>query len=210
MVRERGAARLWTAGPCTRRRVTQQVRKEPIGPVVAFTPWNFPVSQMVRKVAAALAAGCSVLLKGPEKTPLSCAELARTMVDAGLPPGALCLLYGNPAEISERLIKNPVICKVSFTGSTAVGKHLAAPAGSVMKPVTMELGGHSPAVVFADADAPRAVEQLVWTKYLNAGRHVTDHQPRRFMKVRHHGGHAGRPHLTVDPDSITPRAVSPP
>lgn len=149
--------------------VSQQVTQVPLGPVAAFTPWNFPVNQAVRKISAALAAGCSILLKGPEETPLSCAELVRAFVDAGLPKGAVCLVYGTPAEISEYLIPHPVIRKVSFTGSTAVGKHLAAMAGAQMKRVTMELGGHAPAVVFADADLDAAAGQLLGMKYRNAG-----------------------------------------
>lgn len=149
--------------------VTQKVIKEPVGPVAAFTPWNFPVNQAVRKISAALAAGCSILLKGPEETPASCAELVRAYVDAGLPPGVVGLVYGTPAEISGHLIPHPVIRKISFTGSTAVGKQLAALAGSAMKRVTMELGGHAPAIIFADADLDAAAGQLVLMKFRNAG-----------------------------------------
>lgn len=149
--------------------VTQKVIKEPVGPVAAFTPWNFPVNQAVRKISAALAAGCSILLKGPEETPASCAELVRAYVDAGLPPGVVGLVYGTPAEISGYLIPHPVIRKISFTGSTAVGKQLAALAGSAMKRVTMELGGHAPAIIFADADLDAAAGQLVLMKFRNAG-----------------------------------------
>ncbi|UZG44383.1 NAD-dependent succinate-semialdehyde dehydrogenase [Caldimonas thermodepolymerans] len=149
--------------------VTQKVIKEPVGPVAAFTPWNFPVNQAVRKISAALAAGCSILLKGPEETPASCAELVRAYVDAGLPPGVVGLVYGTPAEISGYLIPHPVIRKISFTGSTAVGKQLAALAGSAMKRVTMELGGHAPAIIFADANLDAAAGQLVLMKFRNAG-----------------------------------------
>lgn len=149
--------------------ITQLVMKEPVGPVAAFTPWNFPVSQAVRKVAAALAAGCTVVLKGPEETPASVAALVRAFADAGLPAGALGLLFGIPADISARLIPHPLIRKVSFTGSTQVGKQLAALAGQHMKRVTMELGGHAAALVCADADAARAAESLVLQKYRNAG-----------------------------------------
>jgi succinate-semialdehyde dehydrogenase / glutarate-semialdehyde dehydrogenase len=122
-------------------------RLEPVGPVAAFSPWNFPVSQATRKVAAALAAGCSIILKGPEETPASCAELVRAFVDAGLPVGVLTLVFGDPAEISRYLIPHPTIRKVSFTGSVAVGKQLAALAGQHMKRTTMELGGHAPVIV---------------------------------------------------------------
>ena len=109
--------------------VSQLVTKEPVGPVAAFTPWNFPINQAVRKISAALAAGCSIIVKGPEETPASCMELVRAYADAGIPPGVVQLVFGVPSEVSEYLIPHPVIRKISFTGSTAVGKHLAALAG---------------------------------------------------------------------------------
>jgi len=149
--------------------VSQLVLKEPVGPVAAFTPWNFPVSQAARKIGAALAAGCSVIIKPPEETPASPAALAKALEDAGLPAGVLNLVYGVPAEISEFLIASPVIRKISFTGSTVVGKHLAALAGSHMKRTTMELGGHAPSMVFADADLDKAVAVLAGSKFRNAG-----------------------------------------
>jgi succinate-semialdehyde dehydrogenase / glutarate-semialdehyde dehydrogenase len=149
--------------------VTQLVLKEPVGPVAAFTPWNFPLNQAVRKVSAALAAGCSVILKGPEETPASCAALVGAFADAGLPDGVLNLVFGVPSEISTYLIPHPTIRKVSFTGSTAVGKQLAALAGLHMKRGTMELGGHAPAIVFGDADLDLAVKNLSSSKYRNAG-----------------------------------------
>src|SRR6195256_2062787 len=105
--------------------IYQLVVKEPVGPVAAFTPWNFPINQIVRKLSAALAAGCSIIVKAPEETPASPAELIRAFVDAGVPKGAVGLVYGDPAEISSYLIPHPVIRKISFTGSTAVGKQLA-------------------------------------------------------------------------------------
>ena len=135
--------------------VYQLVVKEPVGPVAAFTPWNFPINQIVRKLSAALAAGCSIIVKAPEETPASPAELIRAFVDAGVPPGAVGLVYGDPAEISSYLIPHPVIRKISFTGSTVVGKQLAALAGQHMKRATMELGGHAPVIVFDDADVGR-------------------------------------------------------
>ncbi|KAA3619011.1 MAG: aldehyde dehydrogenase family protein, partial [Proteobacteria bacterium] len=131
--------------------VQQMVVREPVGPVAAFTPWNFPINQAVRKVSGAVANGCSVILKGPEETPGSCAELVRAFMDAGLPAGVVNLVFGVPARISEYLIAHPVIRKVTFTGSTAVGKQIAALAGQHMKRITMELGGHAPVVVFEDA-----------------------------------------------------------
>ena len=132
--------------------VYQLVIKEPVGPVAAFTPWNFPINQVVRKLSAALAAGCSIIVKAPEETPASPAELIRAFADAGVPAGVINLVYGVPSEISEYLIPHPIIRKMSFTGSTAIGKQLAALAGAHMKRVTMELGGHAPAIVFDDAD----------------------------------------------------------
>ena len=149
--------------------VYQLVIKEPVGPVAAFTPWNFPINQVVRKLSAALAAGCSIIVKAPEETPASPAELIRAFADAGVPAGTINLVYGIPSEISEYLIPHPVIKKMSFTGSTVVGKQLAAIAGAHMKRVTMELGGHAPAIVFDDADVDHASRMLAGAKYRNAG-----------------------------------------
>jgi len=143
--------------------------KEPVGPVAAFTPWNFPINQAVRKISGALAAGCSIVLKGSEETPASIAELVRAFVDAGVPAGVINLVYGIPSEISEYLVPHPVIRKISFTGSTAVGKHLAMLAGKHMKRATMELGGHAPSIVFEDADLDQAVKVLSASKFRNAG-----------------------------------------
>jgi succinate-semialdehyde dehydrogenase / glutarate-semialdehyde dehydrogenase len=165
--------------PSRSRNVSQSATREPIGPVAAFTPWNFPINQAVRKISAALAAGCSILLKGPEETPGSCSELVRAFVDAGLPAGAVNLVFGTPAEISEYLIPHPIIRKVSFTGSTAVGKHLAGLAGQNMKPVTMELGGHAPVILFKDCDLDRAVTMLSGAKFRNAGQICV--APTRFL-----------------------------
>ena len=149
--------------------VRQMVLKTPVGPVAAFTPWNFPINQAVRKISGALAAGCSIIVKGPEETPASCAELVRAFSDGGVPAGVVNLVFGVPSEISEYLIPHPIIRKVSFTGSTAVGKQLAMLAGRHMKRITMELGGHAPALVFEDADVDTAVKQLAGAKFRNAG-----------------------------------------
>jgi succinate-semialdehyde dehydrogenase/glutarate-semialdehyde dehydrogenase len=157
----------------------QMVLKDPVGPVAAFTPWNFPINQLVRKAAAALASGCSMLVKGPEETPASPAELIRAFHDAGLPPGVLGLVYGNPAEISSHLIAHPVIRKLTFTGSTPVGKQLAALAGQHMKRVTMELGGHAPVIVCEDADIALAVKAAGAAKFRNAGQVCIS--PTRFL-----------------------------
>jgi len=159
--------------------VTQLVAREPVGPVAAFTPWNFPINQAVRKIGSALAAGCSIVLKGPEETPASTAELVRAFVDAGIPAGVVNLVYGVPAQISEFLIGHPVIRKVSFTGSTAVGKHLAALAGAHMKRITLELGGHAPVIVMEDADIEAATRVMAGAKYRNAGQICI--APTRFL-----------------------------
>jgi succinate-semialdehyde dehydrogenase/glutarate-semialdehyde dehydrogenase len=150
-----------------------------VGPVAAFTPWNFPINQVVRKLSAALAAGCSIIVKAPEETPASPAELIRAFVDAGVPAGVVNLVYGVPSEISQYLIPHPVIRKISFTGSTNVGKQLAALAGQHMKRVTMELGGHAPAIVFDDADVASAAKILSAAKYRNAGQVCIS--PTRFL-----------------------------
>jgi succinate-semialdehyde dehydrogenase/glutarate-semialdehyde dehydrogenase len=156
--------------------------KEPVGPVAAFTPWNFPINQAVRKMAAAIAAGCSIIVKGPEETPASCAALVDAFKDAGLPAGVLNLVFGVPGDISSYLIPHPAIRKISFTGSTAVGKQLASLAGAHMKRVTMELGGHAPAIVFADADIDVAVKILSANKFRNAGQVCV--APTRFLVER--------------------------
>jgi succinate-semialdehyde dehydrogenase/glutarate-semialdehyde dehydrogenase len=159
--------------------IYQLVVKEPVGPVAAFTPWNFPINQVVRKLSAAVATGCSIIVKAPEETPASPAALVRAFVDAGLPNGVVGLVYGVPAEISEYLIPHPVIRKVTFTGSTPIGKHLAALAGAHMKRVTMELGGHAPAIVFDDADLEHAAKTLAAAKFRNAGQVCVS--PTRFL-----------------------------
>lgn len=157
----------------------QRVLHQPVGVVAAFTPWNFPINQIARKLGAALGAGCAVIVKAPEDTPASPAEFIRCFCDAGVPAGTISLLYGNPAEISEYLIPHPVIRKVSFTGSTVVGKQLAALAGAHMKSVIMELGGHAPVIVCHDADLDMAAERLCASKFRNAGQACTS--PTRFL-----------------------------
>ena len=149
--------------------MVQKVIFEPIGPVAAFSPWNFPGSQAARKIGAALAAGCSLILKPPEEAPRAAIGLAQALMDAGLPPGVLNLVFGTPAHISERLIESPIIRKISFTGSVPVGKHLASLAAQQMKPSTMELGGHSPVLVFDDVDPASIATKLAANKFRNAG-----------------------------------------
>jgi succinate-semialdehyde dehydrogenase / glutarate-semialdehyde dehydrogenase len=147
----------------------QLVVHEPVGVVAAFTPWNFPVLTPARKVGGALAAGCSLILKASEETPGACVEMVRCFADAGLPAGVLNLVFGVPAEVSEHLLANDAVRKISFTGSIPVGKHLAALAAKGMKRTTMELGGHSPVVVFGDADPEKAADTIAAFKYRNAG-----------------------------------------
>ncbi len=157
----------------------QMVLKDPVGPVAAFTPWNFPVNQIVRKIAAGLATGCSLIVKAPEETPASPAALIRAFQDAGLPEGVLGLVYGDPAAISDYLIASPIIRKITFTGSTPVGKLLAAQAGKHMKRVSMELGGHAPVIVCEDADLALAVRSAGAAKFRNAGQVCIS--PTRFL-----------------------------
>ena len=149
--------------------VRQLVLREPIGVCVAFTPWNFPYNQAIRKICAAIGAGCTIILKGPEDAPSAVMAIAQMFHDAGLPPGVLNIVWGAPDKVSDYLIRSPISRKVSFTGSVPVGKQLAALAGAHMKRVTMELGGHSPVLVFDDADVERAATMLAKFKVRNAG-----------------------------------------
>ncbi len=155
--------------PPRARGVRQSVLREPIGPVAAFSPWNFPVSQLVRKIAGALAAGCSIIAKGPEETPSSCIELCRAFQDAGVPPGVLNLVFGVPAEVSDYLIRSEVIRKVSFTGSVPVGRALGALAGQYLKRCTLELGGHAPFIVCDDVDVDAVATLGAGLKFRNGG-----------------------------------------
>ena len=149
--------------------VRQLVLREPIGVCAAFSPWNFPFNQAIRKITAALGAGCTVIIKGPEDAPSAVVALAQLFHDAGLPAGCLNVVWGVPAEVSAHLMRSPIVKKVSFTGSVAVGKQLAALAGSMMKRCTMELGGHAPVIVCDDADVEAAADMLVPFKFRNAG-----------------------------------------
>ena len=155
---------------------------EPIGPVAAFTTWNYPLTVPARKIAAALAAGCTVVIKPAEECPATAVALAEAFVDAGLPAGVLNLVFGDPAAISSALIESPVIRKVSFTGSTPVGKHLAALAGAQAKPIMLELGGHAPVLVFEDADVAAVAHSAFWSKLHNAGQSCG--APTRFFVHR--------------------------
>lgn len=162
--------------------LSQTVMRVPVGPVAAFTPWNFPANLPSRKIGGALAAGCSVIIKPDEQVPATCMELVRAFVDAGLPPGVLNMVLGNPAEISSTLIACPMIAKISFTGSVAVGKLLGEQAARHMKRYTAELGGHAPVIVCADADGEAVARLAVPAKFRNAGQVCAS--PIRFLVHR--------------------------
>ena len=154
------------------------VMHQPIGMVAAFSPWNFPMSQPARKIAGALAAGCSIILKAAEETPAGAIHIARAFHDAGLPPGVLNLVFGVPSEISEYLIPKGQTRLIAFTGSTAVGKKLTEMAARHMKPVLMELGGHAPVIVCDDVDPVATAITSAIRKARNAGQVCTS--PTRF------------------------------
>jgi succinate-semialdehyde dehydrogenase/glutarate-semialdehyde dehydrogenase len=155
------------------------VRWEPVGPVAAFAPWNFPLGNPGRKLGAPIAAGCSVILKSAEETPASALGVLQCLLDAGLPKEVAQAVFGVPDEVSRHLLASPIIRKLSFTGSTVVGKHLAKLAAEDMKRTTMELGGHGPVLVFGDADIDKALETAVGGKYRNAGQVCVS--PTRFI-----------------------------
>lgn len=159
--------------------IIQQVRREPVGPVAAFCPWNFPALTPARKIAGALTAGCSLILKPSEETPFTAVEIIRSFIDAGVPAGVLNLVFGNPQEVSSTLIKSPIIRKISFTGSTAVGKQLIVLASQNVQRVTMELGGQAPVIVFDDFDPVQAARQIAASKFRNAGQVCTS--PTRML-----------------------------
>lgn len=142
--------------PANRPGVQQLVKRQAIGPVAAFTPWNFPAITPARKLSAALAAGCSVILKPGEESPATALALARCLDEAGLPKGVLQIVFGVPDKVSSQLIASPIIRKVAFTGSVPVGRLLSERAAAGVKPITLELGGHGPVLVFADADIDAA------------------------------------------------------
>ncbi|MCU4178162.1 NAD-dependent succinate-semialdehyde dehydrogenase [Bosea sp. BH3] len=155
------------------------VMHQPVGTVAAFSPWNFPMSQPCRKIAGALAAGCSIIIKAAEETPAGALHIARALHDAGVPPGVFNLVFGVPAKISEYLIPKAQTRLVAFTGSTAVGKHLSELAARHMTPVLMELGGHAPVIVCDDVDPVAAAHLSATRKVRNAGQVCTS--PTRFF-----------------------------
>ena len=149
--------------------VRMTVLKEPVGPVAGFAPWNFPLGNPARKIGAPLAAGCTCILKPAEETPASALEVARALLDAGLPKGVLSVVFGVPAMVSEHLISSPIIRAIHFTGSVPVGKQLTKLAADGMKRTTMELGGHGPVLVFEDVDLEQVLDLAVAAKFRNAG-----------------------------------------
>ncbi|HWU03100.1 MAG TPA: NAD-dependent succinate-semialdehyde dehydrogenase [Novosphingobium sp.] len=155
------------------------VTYEPVGPVAAFAPWNFPIGNPGRKLGAPIAAGCSVILKAAEETPASALAVLQALLDAGLPHQVAQAVFGVPDQVSRHLLGSPVIRKLSFTGSTTVGKHLAKLAAEDCKRTTMELGGHGPVLVFADSDLERVLDTAVPHKYRNAGQVCVS--PTRFI-----------------------------
>lgn len=158
-----------------------EVQKQPVGPVAAFSPWNFPLVLSARKLGGALAAGCTIILKGAEETPASVAAMVDCLNQA-LPEGVLQLVFGNPPDVSQTLIESPIIRKVSFTGSVPVGRHLAELSAHHLKRITLELGGHAPVIVCSDADLTRAVNLLATHKFRNAGQACLS--PTRFFVAR--------------------------
>jgi succinate-semialdehyde dehydrogenase/glutarate-semialdehyde dehydrogenase len=178
----------WDAGEATRTYgrvipsapgVKYIVHHQPIGPVAAFAPWNFPMSQPARKVAGALASGCSIILKASEETPAGAIHIAKAFEDVGLPAGVLNLVFGVPADISSHLIPDERIRLVAFTGSTGVGRHLTGLASQHMTPVLMELGGHAPVIVCEDTDVDAAAVSSAIRAMRNAGQVCTS--PTRFF-----------------------------
>ena len=143
--------------------------KRPVGVVVAITPWNFPLAMVTRKVSAAIAAGCSVILKPSELTPLTALKFGELAIKAGLPNGVFNIINGNPKLIGEILSKSSLVKKITFTGSTKVGKLLMKDSSSTVKNISLELGGNAPFAIFSDADLDKAIEGFVAAKFRNAG-----------------------------------------
>ncbi|HWK64482.1 MAG TPA: NAD-dependent succinate-semialdehyde dehydrogenase [Rhizobiaceae bacterium] len=165
--------------PARQRGWRQTVLKEPLGVVAAFAAWNFPAITPARKIAGPLAAGCTCILKAAEEVPGTAVELVRAFHDAGVPPGVVNLVFGNPPEVSSHLIPSPIVRKVTFTGSTAVGRLIGEMAGRGIKPVTLELGGHAPTMVFSDVDVGETARLAVAAKFRNAGQICVS--PTRFL-----------------------------
>lgn len=188
--------------------LSQMALRLPVGPIAAFTPWNGPVASPARKISAALAAGCTLVLKPAEETPACALVLAECLMEAGLPAGALNLLFGDPAQISQRLVGDPAIRMVTFTGSVPVGRMLAQEAGRHLKPAILELGGHAPVILCEGADLASAVRQALVAKFRTSGQICIS--PTRFLVHRSHADHfaealaAGARALVVG-DPLDPR-----
>ena len=156
-----------------------EIQYHPVGPVAGFAPWNFPAINVMRKIGGALAAGCSTIVKPSEETPATGIALVQALIDAGVPGNAVQCVFGVPSDVSEHLLASPVIRKLTFTGSTAVGKQLAKLAAEDLKVTTMELGGHGPVLVFDDTDVDKALDTMVSAKFRNAGQVCVS--PTRFL-----------------------------
>ena len=186
------------------------VTKEPVGPVAAFAPWNFPIGNPGRKLGAPIAAGCSVIMKPAEETPASALAVLQCLLDAGLPSEVAQIVFGVPDEVSRHLLGSPVIRKLSFTGSTSVGKHLAKLAAEDCKRTTMELGGHGPVLVFEDADIDQAIDVMATSKYRNAGQVCVS--PTRFIVQesvfeRFRDGFVDRAQKVIVGDGLNPASM---
>lgn len=156
-----------------------EVQYHPVGPVAGFAAWNFPALNVMRKIGGALAAGCSTIVKPSEETPATGLALVQALIDAGVPGDAVQCVFGVPDDVSRHLLASPIIRKITFTGSTAVGKHLAKLAADDLKIATMELGGHGPVLVFDDVDIDKTLDTMVAAKYRNAGQVCVS--PTRFL-----------------------------
>ena len=186
------------------------VTREPVGPVAAFAPWNFPIGNPGRKLGAPIAAGCSVIMKAAEETPASALAVLQCLLDAGLPGDVAQAVFGVPDQVSRHLLGSPIIRKLSFTGSTVIGKHLARLAADDCKRTTMELGGHGPVLVFDDADIDQALTTMAASKYRNAGQVCVS--PTRFIVqenafARFRDGFAERAGKIVVGDGLDPASA---
>ena len=159
-----------------------RVIRQPVGPTATFTPWNFPIYLLAKKVSAALAAGCTIISRPPQETPGCTGELFRALADAGIPAGVAQLVHGNGSRVSEALLGSKIIRKVSFTGSVPVGKQLMKLAADTMTRITLELGGHAPVLIFDDCDLEKTLDMVVPQKFRNAGQVCVS--PTRFYVQR--------------------------
>lgn len=164
--------------PSRAQNVHQIAIREPVGPIAAFSPWNAPAITPSRKISGATAAGCSVVIKPSEETPATALTIGEMLLEAGLPPEVMSMVFGDPVMISKKLIDSPVVRGITFTGSTNVGKQLAGLAVQGVKRMTLELGGHAPVVIFDDVDVDAVAKSAAFAKFRNAGQVCTC--PTRF------------------------------